>query len=277
MKKSVSMWSLDRKIQSEGINQLDFIKWAESEGLEYVELVSYYMEQENNLEQVIDLLKRTGIKVSCYTILNDFTTTSENRMQEFRHDLDVAMKLKSPFVRVLAGDENPDEASAVSNSIDNLRTAAIEASGKNITLVLENVGPYSTRSVQAKHLIDSVGSPAFRINFDTANSLLADEDPLEALDNLLDAVSYVHLKDFISENEEGFDEIAARDEGRIQKSVSDVAYTGITAGRGIVPLEEQINRLTARGYDGFVSIEYEGTGDSEKDTIETLAYLDSIL
>ena len=277
MKKSVSMWSLDRKIQSEGINQLDFIRWAESRGLEFVELISYYMEQEGNLEQVLELLNRTGIGVSCYTILNDFTTSSESRMQEFRHDLDVAAKLKAPFVRVLAGEENPDEASAIRNSIANLKVAAEEAAQKNIILVLENVGPYSCRSSQAKHLIDNVASPAFRMNFDTANSLLADEDPLEALDNLLDSVAYVHLKDFVSEREEGFQKIAERDEGRIQKSRNGVFFTGITAGRGIVPLAAQMKKLISRGYDGFISMEYEGTGDPEKDTVDSLKFLDSIL
>ena len=49
MHPSISMWSLDRAIASGSMNQVDFINWAAELELKYVELISYYMNQEDNL------------------------------------------------------------------------------------------------------------------------------------------------------------------------------------------------------------------------------------
>jgi sugar phosphate isomerase/epimerase len=277
MKASVSMWSMDRRVQPENFNQLDFINWAKSAGLKYVELVSYYMEKEKNLDEVISLLKKTDIKVSCYTILTDFTVSSDKSAEELRRDLNVAKKIKAPFVRVIAGEQNPDVKSAKENIIRGLGEAARMAAALDITLILENVGKYSGHSTQIKALLNEVGHDSLRANFDTANSLLFREDPEKALANFLPYTAYVHFKDLVSEKDPNFETILRRDEGRVQKSSDNVRFTGITAGEGIVPLSSLMKKIKESGYKGFVSIEYEGTGDSRKDTEASLEYLRSMI
>ena len=276
MKTAISMWSMDRKIQSEGLRQTEFIDWAKSAGFRYVELLSYYMEKEKSMPEVIALLHHTGIDVSCYTILTDFTDSSDSRFEEFLHDLEVASKLTAPFIRVLAGEMNSDKSSAITNIVRGLKDAAEAAAKKNVTLILENIGPYSCRSEDIKHILEKVDSPFLMLNFDTANSLLAGEDPLNSFVDLKSYISYIHFKDFISEKEAEFEAIASKDANRIQKSDTGVSYTGITAGKGIVPLSALMEALESQRYDGFVSIEYEGTGDSLTDTENSFEYLKSI-
>lgn len=274
---SVSMWSFDRAIQSERLRQVDFLNWVREKKIRYVELLSYYMEKEQNLEEIISYLKKTELSVSCYTILTDFTRESDDTFNELIHDIDVASKLDSPFVRVLAGESNPDEANAFPNIIKGLKKAVRIAERKNIILLIENIGRYSCHSSKVIRICEEVNSPFLEINFDTANPLLAREDVQTALKNCLPHLAFVHFKDFISQHENNFQHLADRDESRIQTAGDGTRFIGISAGEGIVPLKSVMNILAAHNYQGFVSIEYEGTGDSQADTEKSLEYLRTCL
>jgi sugar phosphate isomerase/epimerase len=116
---SISMWSLDRAIASGSMNQVDFINWAAELELKYVELLSYYMNREDNLNEVKAMLSRCGIEVSAYTILTDFTAPQDFNSEDYINDLDIASKLGAPFVRVLGGDVD-QSSRGYSNMIEGL-------------------------------------------------------------------------------------------------------------------------------------------------------------
>ncbi len=276
MKLSTSMWSMDRTVQSEGLTQKDFINWASRAGLKYIELLSYYMDKENNLKDIIDLLKLKNIEVSCYTILSDFSTEKPD-YNKLIEDMETAKHLKTPFIRILGGDSNTCENDARKNIATGISKAAAEAESRGLTLILENIGPYSCHSDQMLYFMENCTHTHLRLNFDTANPLLADEDPTEALRNQLPWISYVHIKDFITEDDPSYASVSKADPGRIQNSTAGKLMTGITAGKGSIPLKGMLSLLTSNGYDGFLSIEYEGTGDSVKDTKESLNYLRALL
>lgn len=277
MKLSVSMWSLDRVIQENGWSQLAFLDWAKKAGFEYVELVSYYMNNENNLIEVVKKLQELNLRVSCYTILNDFSTGTDEAWNYYLKDLEAAVKLKAPFVRVLTGGEDAGNAAEKAIILEGFKKAAIEGEKHNIIMVLENVGVHSTHSNDVYEIVSAVDSPQFRVNFDTANALLADEKPIDALIKLQPLTAYVHFKDFITDSSDNYSAVISRDAGREQVSFNGKKMTGITAGEGEVPLTEMISLLKKSGYEGFISQEYEGTGKSGEDTIKSLEYLKSIL
>ncbi len=277
MRIAVSMWSFDRRVLSSDFGQIDFVRWAKAAGLTHVELLSYYMRQENNLETVNRELNENGLEVSCYTILSDFTTPSQSGMDEFTRDLEAASALGSPFVRVLAGEQNSDATNAIEVVTEGLKKAAREAAARNIVLVLENVGTVCGRTRDLVRCIDAVNSPSLRVNFDTANPLLVGEEPQAALADLYPHVAYIHVKDFVSEHQSGFSALRAQDPSRVQISLDGTEYTGIPAGRGEAALDLVLEVLKIKGYDGFVSVEYEGTGDAQRDTEESLSYLRSKL
>lgn len=277
MKPSVSMWSMDRIVQAQELSQLSFIQWAARKKLKYVELLSYYMEREKNLEEVLAELIKRNIKVSCYTILSDFSTAGSLLSKEFLHDLDTAEKLKAPYVRILAGDSNPDEQNAKVQIVKGIKTAADEAEKRNLKLVIENIGPYSCHSSEVKSILDLVDSPCIRLNFDTANPLLADEDPISSISILSPYLDYVHFKDFVSEKDSNYSQIIKKDLSREQSSRTGRKMTGTIAGRGEINLPEMVKILNNKKYEGFISIEYEGTGDSMSETESSLSYMRSLL
>ncbi|HAK46849.1 MAG TPA: hypothetical protein DCO79_13145 [Spirochaeta sp.] len=272
MKPAVSMWSLEAEITKNGWSQSDFIKWADTNNIKNVELVSYYMDRENNIESVCSLIKELNIEVSCYTILNDFVTSSEDCMDNFRKDLNNASVLGASFVRVLTGEPEGSDAVDRKIMIQRFKQAADAAGNKEITLVIENIGSLSGHSKEAVAIIEEVDSPYLRINFDTANPLLADEDPVDALKHMLPYISYVHLKDFITEKSPDFSKYSEA-QWRIQTSRNEVKMTGITPGKGDVDLNRIFEILKENNYSGFVSAEYENDIDAEDATRHSINFV----
>jgi len=146
-----------------------------------------------------------------------------------------------------------------------------------LVLVLENIGFHTGNSQSLNSVLNQVSSDNLKANFDTANPLLFGENPVEALSNLIGHISYVHFKDFITNKAVDFQIVADRDTTRIQTGINNARMTGITAGGGEVPLMEIIRQLKQSGYNGTVSVEYEGTGDSVEDTEVSLKYLESLI
>ena len=274
---AVSMWSFDRAVSSGLMSQKKFIQWAHENDLSNVELLSYYMDKEENLKQCISILSDLKMKVSCYTILSDFSQPGFSQSQGFLNDLENAEKLRAPYVRILAGGSKTGDSSEREIIVNGIGSAVKEAENRGITLVLENIGPAAGSAIESLSILKDVDSPYLRMNFDTANPLLVGEDPLDAFSVLVEYTSYVHLKDFITDREPRFSMIADRDRDRLQQSRTGRKMTGVRAGEGIIPLEEIIRKLHKRGYNGIISVEYEGTGDSSGATEASLNYLCSLL
>ena len=230
------------------------------------------MNRENDVETVRNLVKSLNMEVSCYTILNDFVTESANCMKDFIKDLDNASVLGTSFVRVLTGESESVDAETRKRMIQRFKQAAEAAGEKGITLVLENIGALSVHSKDAVAIIEEVNSANLRINFDTANPLLADEDPVDALMRMLPYVSYVHLKDFITENSSDYPKYSEA-AWRIQTSRNGLKMTGITPGKGNVDLNRIIEVLKENNYGGFISAEYENDLDAETAVRESIEFI----
>lgn len=271
---SISMWSLESEINRNKWKQKDFIQWAASHNISHVELLSYYMNKENNAEKIRLLLSEMEMNVSCYTILNDFSRPDNTGMSDFMMDLGIAVKLRAPFIRVLTGELDCSSIENKAMLVDRMKQAAKAAGNVGIKLVLENIGLAAGRSDEAVSIINEVDSEYLRINFDTANPLLADEGPAEALTRLLPFISYVHLKDFITEKSPEFQNFS-QVEWRIQSSRAGLKMTGITAGKGEADLILIFKMLKENNYNGFVSVEYENDLFVEKSVIESIAFFEN--
>lgn len=263
MKLSVSMWSVEKATRRDDINQFDFIRWSDEQRIKYVELVSCFMRGDEYLHIKQELDNR-GMKVSCYTILTNMVLPSADEWKVFERDLNVAQKLGAQFVRVTGGDSidlSCDEAKK--SIIANLRIAVQKAQQASITLILENVGPYTGRAVDVKQIVDAVNSPYLKVNFDIANCLLVEEDAIDSFKLLQDDIEYVHMKDFINleHDQSSTTDIEQDDMWKIQPASDGTNYIGCAISDGEAPCLTLLDLLFESGYDGYLSIEYEGVGD----------------
>jgi len=159
--------------------------------------------------------------------------------------IELAAKVGASYIRVLA-DRNPapngnkvDDAAVVAI----LKKLAVPAAQKNVTLLVETNGVYADTARLAKLLAD-VGSPAVAALWDVHHPYrYFNEAPSTTWKNLGSQIRYIHFKD--SEMLAG---------GKIRYRL---------AGSGNLPLVEILALLKAKGYNGYVSLEWVKRWSSE--------------
>ena len=105
---------------------------------------------------------------------------------------------------------------------------------------------------------------------DIGNFLCADEEPAHAVSRVAPYAVYVHAKDFLrsSQKPEG--------EGWFQTRGCNY-LKGTVVGEGYVPLKQCMQILKRAGYDGYVSIEFEGREDCINAIARGKANLEAVL
>lgn len=270
MKVAVSMWSLVSYARDGRITVPDFVRYAAAIGVEGVELLDYFWRRGGaEVAEVERVLGETGLGVSAYAIGNDFidrdAAARQKQVASLRAGVDMAVRLKTDLLRVFSGNEKEGvgEDEGYAWIVDGLWAGAAYAQERGVTLALENHGLFAGRAEGVRRIIAAVGSPALRANVDTGNFLLVNQDPTAAATDLADIAAYVHLKDFrrLGANEHVSESYTALDGSR---------YVGTVIGAGDVDLRAVLAALRAAGYDGWLSIEYEGVGDAKQELEESV-------
>jgi sugar phosphate isomerase/epimerase len=109
-------------------------------------------------------------------------------------------------------------------------------------------------------LLNRFGPDEIGVNFDTGNSFLAGNDPVEYLRQIADRVIHVHIKDIPRSQLD-------------QRGKVTGTRVGVAAGDGEVDLPGIIDVLKNVGYDGVLSVECD-TFDQAK---RSLAYLKGLI
>ena len=138
--------------------------------------------------------------------------------------------------------------------LEGLSAGADYAASRGVTLALENHGRFAGRSDQVRDIIEQVGSAALRVNLDTGNFLPVGQDPLVAAKELAEWVVLVHLKDL--------DLAQPGETGHVFTDPAGRSLTGSVVGEGLVDLAGIYSVLDGAGYDGWYSLEYEGSTDA---------------
>ncbi len=176
-------------------------------------------------------------------------------MADLKTGVDTANALEVGLMRVFSGNhkEGYTLADGMDWIVEGLASGADYAAQHGVVLALENHGLMAGRSDQVRQIIEAVNSPALRANLDTGNFLLVGQNPTDAARDLADLVALVHLKDF-----------AVAPEGQtshVYKGLDGVGYTGTAVGEGQVELARIVDILQRAGYQGWLSLEYEGGQD----------------
>ncbi|MBU5442882.1 sugar phosphate isomerase/epimerase [Paenibacillus sp. MSJ-34] len=275
MKISLSIWSVHDYIDRKVMDNVSFIDFAGTTKAQGVELLSaYWRDPDKEVPLVQEALKRNGLELACFGACNNLAVADPRKHREQVRDIldsiDMAQRLGANVVRVFSGDQERGSTfdAAMRRIIDGLREAAAYAEAKGIVLCLENHGLFAGKAGQVLEIIREVDSPALRSTFDTGNFLLVDEDPNEALSELIDYISHVHFKDFLPVDDE---------QGGVYVSVSGRRFVGKVSGEGIVDLEHILQVLKDKSYDGWLTVEYEGSEEQKEGTIRSIERMQAIL
>lgn len=254
------MWSVVSAVKAGRIDLMGFIDLAAAQGVAGVELLDFFWsDAERELPPVKARIADAGLEVAVYSLGNNFIQPEagarRQELEDLRRGVDIALELGVDLLRVFSGNarEGVSQEQGVEWILEGLAAGAAYAESRGVTLALENHGRFAGRSDQVRDIIKQVGSPALRVNFDTGNFLLVGQDPVEAARELAEWVVLVHLKDirFADADESGF--VFERPDGQL--------LTGSVVGEGLVDLAGVMAVLREAGYDGWLSLEYEGAED----------------
>lgn len=165
-------------------------------------------------------------------------------------DLDVAARLGTSVVTVLAGRRDPDADPAEYDQtlVDNLRRLAGPAAVRGVVLAVEainrtDVPGFHVNSIShAAAIVEAVGHDAVGVQFDQYHVAMEGEDPVAAFEAHAQLVRHVQIADAPGRHE---------------------------PGTGSAPVDAFLDHLASRGYDGVVGLEYVPAGDTD----EGLAWL----
>ncbi|MDR1692277.1 MAG: AMP-binding protein [Oscillospiraceae bacterium] len=194
---------------------------------------------EKQLPDTLKKLNALKLSVSCFSsacCLKD-TEQEESNREELLGYIELASKMKTPFIRVLADRDVAPEGEVDDDAVARqLRAIAPAAAEKGVTLLVESNGVY-TDTARLRDLLQKVASDAVAALWDAHHPYrIAGEQPEKTLQNLGAYIKYVHMKDSV------------------------VAPNGSTQyrmmGEGDLPINEMMNALRSINYDGYISLEW---------------------
>ncbi len=125
------------------------------------------------------------------------------------------------------------------------------AEAHEVYVNIEPHGHFTTKPEMMGRMLDFCDSPYLGMNMDTGNTFIAGQDPVAFLEQFIDRVRHVHIKD-VSES------LAAA----VRGNQTGIAVSQCAIGDGVNAdnIRTCIKMLRDRGYDGTLSMECEGQG-----------------
>ena len=264
MRIGVSMYSYAQSVQKGLLDIPGFIREAKRVGAEGVELLEYYYKDiDRDRDAALEALAETGLPCPIFSVGNNFAKTDPDerhkQLLKIAFGVDEALRYGAKVVRVFAGDvaEGITYDQARGWIIEGLSEASKIAAEKGVKLALENHGTLAGRGDQVRGIIDDVRAMSrvdvLGANPDTGNFLLVNQPSHEAIRQVASVANMVHFKDFMA--------APADHVGWAYTALNGQKFLGTAIGEGMVHLGECIQELKDAGFDGWLSVEYEGVED----------------
>ena len=266
MKIGVSSYSYQQLINAEKETQLSIMKLAKEAGFDGIEFIDLSAPDGMSEADFASLIREESEKLSlpviAYTIGANLLgeRTLEEEVERVCRKVDIAHILGAKNLR-------HDAAWSVSDDIktyagfeqilptltDGCRKITDYAAEKGITTMIENHGFFCQDSDRVERIITGTASPNFGALIDIGNFCCADENSAVAVGKLARYAKHVHAKDFHIKNGN------ALNPGKgFFKSRGGNYLRGSIIGHGDIPVFQCLSILKSNGYDGFVSVEFEG-------------------
>ncbi|GLX71145.1 sugar phosphate isomerase/epimerase family protein [Paenibacillus glycanilyticus] len=263
MKFGVSSYSYYQALSSGDMDILDVIGTIAEIGGEHIEIVPLGFNLTENPE-LIDAIRRkadeAGIAISNYLIGANFAGKNdaeyEQEIERVMREVDIAAALGVKLMR-------HDVASSSDTSIGNFnrelprlaeacRRIADYAATKGITTTVENHGYFLQASDRVQALIHATDRDNFRTTLDVGNFVCVDENPVVGVSNNISYAAMVHVKDFYVRSPE-----SQLGEGWFRSSQGQY-LRGAIVGHGDIDMRRVLGIVKQSGYDGYISVEFEG-------------------
>jgi len=205
---------------------------------------------DGQIEQSKKEIASRRLRISCVSSsanMHDTGPEHEKQLADARRFIDLASRLGAPYVRVFGNKLVGPQADAVEHIAGSLRELGSYAGPKNVAVILESHGDFTT-SLVLQEILERAASPHVALLWDAHNTFVeGKEDPEVTVRQLGKYIRHTHLKDaHLANGQDNY----------------------VLTGRGDVPVKRQVELLAASGYAGYYSFEWEKVWHPEIDEPE---------
>ncbi len=267
MKVSISIYSFCQYIKVGKMTQLDCVAKVKELGFDAIEFTEIdgesFEEKAENAKKLRAEADRIGLPVSSYTIganlYHDNEEDSARAVERLKRQLDIAKILGAPVMRhdvcySLGKSGNSRSFGLMLPTIaKNARAVTEYGASIGIRTCTENHGYIAQDSYRVEALFNAVAHDNYGLLVDFGNFVCADEEPSHAVSRVAPYAFHVHIKDMlVREKSSSFCSSMTR---------GGNYFAGVAVGEGDVPVLKCLKIMKRAGYDGYVSLEYEGAED----------------
>ena len=282
MKISVTSYSFQQYLNAGKIDHLGMIEKAHEmglEGIEFIPLPGETFEERSALAKKLrEKADSLGMPIVSYTVNADLYKGSEEansaEVKRLCEQLDIAKILGAPVFRhdVCWSVPKTGAVRSFDAMLPTLAKSAREITEYAATLGIrtcsENHGLVAQDSDRMERLFNAVGHENYGLLVDIGNFICVDEDNVTAVSRVAPYAIHAHAKDFYlsREKKEGWG---------VSRGCN--YWQGAAVGDGDVDVKKCVEVLKRAGYEGYLSIEYEGKDDCIEGIMRGRDYLRSII
>ncbi len=288
MKIGLTSYSMNNYICGGLMSVCEVMRFAKEKGAEHIELVPFGFTLHDDrtgefneplIAEILRVSKEIDLPLSNYAVLGDLLKQDPDarraEVERLKRHIDVAAKLGlkqmrhdvSSFRRPLESNTPVAFEREFPIAVETCRALADYAAQYGITTLVENHGFFINGSDRVIRLIDAVGRENFGLLLDTGNFTCVDEDPTVAVKKCAPIAKMVHLKDFYIRKADrltGNGGLFRCDSGCWFSSNSGVSMLrGSILAQGDLDIWTILTMIRDTGYDGYVSVEFEGMEDGK--------------
>lgn len=267
MKIAVSSYSYAQYIRAGKMTQFDCVAKAKEMGFDAIEFINLdgetLEEQKEYAKKIKEEADRVEIEINAYTVSANLYKESQEAMdaevERIKGQLEVAAILGAKILRHDACWEYSKTGAGRSFDLmlpkiaENARKIAEYGQTLGIKTCCENHGRIAQDSDRMERLFNAVNHDNFGLLVDMGNFAGTGENPVYAVSRVAPYAIHAHAKDVIIRDEPF--------EGYRWKNRSGGFTKSTAVGEGELPVKRCIRILQRAGYDGFLTIEYEGFED----------------
>lgn len=265
MKTSVSSYSYHKLLRSGEMDLFQVMDKTKEIGFDAIELIDFAAPEGKTVPafaaELRDYAAKIGLAISSYTIGANFLQEDvAAEVTRVKGQVDIAAILGVKVMRHDIFSSYPDSYQGI-RTFDAvlpliapaIREVAEYAASKGIITMSENHGYIAQDADRLLRLYTAVNCPNYRYLCDIGNFICADEDCAVSVGKMTELISHVHVKDFFIRS--GMEPDPGR--GWFRTRAGNY-IRGTVFGQGNIPTFQCLRVIKKSGYDGYLSLEFEG-------------------
>ena len=282
MKLGISSYSLNKRLRTEEMSLFDVIDWAKEHDCAHLELVPFslpLLKEDGTVDydyvkRVRDHAEKVGMPLSAFSlnacVIKPTADERKRELDRIRMYMDMAHFLGIKKMRHdTCSGQHPNGINTPEQFekdfpvfVDAVRELADYAATLGMSTTLENHGLYVNGADRMVRLLNAVDRPNVGMTLDVGNFLCVDDRPEVAVAKCIKYADMIHLKDFYIRKTErltGVGGLFRCDAGSWFSTNSGLSMLrGSILAQGDLDVWETLRLIRDVGYDGYVSVEFEG-------------------